>query len=129
MKKFIIIILAFLGIATIGAALSDESQSLYESTTTPTPTETTVTPPTTQVESATTPVKPKPAEASPTPTGEGLSNDNYYTNSAGETVHSPAYSDVTPEGATAICGDGTYSFSRSRRGTCSHHGGVASWLY
>lgn len=31
-------------------------------------------------------------------------------------------------GATARCRDGTYSYSRSRRGTCSHHGGVAAWL-
>lgn len=31
-------------------------------------------------------------------------------------------------GATAICRDGTYSFSQHRRGTCSHHGGVAQWL-
>lgn len=60
----------------------------------------------------------------------GLSNDNYYTNSAGNSVHSPAYSNDTsvPAGATAQCADGTYSFSQSRRGTCSHHGGVASWL-
>ncbi|MDP9145387.1 MAG: DUF3761 domain-containing protein [Actinomycetota bacterium] len=33
-----------------------------------------------------------------------------------------------PRGATAQCRDGTFSFSRSRRGTCSHHGGVARWL-
>ena len=33
-----------------------------------------------------------------------------------------------PAGATAICNDGTYSFSAHRRGTCSHHGGVAQWL-
>jgi hypothetical protein len=33
-----------------------------------------------------------------------------------------------PQGATVQCRDGTYSFSRSRRGTCSHHGGVAKWL-
>lgn len=33
-----------------------------------------------------------------------------------------------PAGASAICRDGTYSYSRSRRGTCSHHGGVAQWL-
>jgi uncharacterized protein YraI len=33
-----------------------------------------------------------------------------------------------PAGATAICNDGTYSFSANRRGTCSHHGGVAQWL-
>ena len=58
-----------------------------------------------------------------------LSNDNYYTNSAGNTVHSPAYSNNgIPAGASARCGDGTYSFSQSRRGTCSHHGGVATWL-
>ncbi len=33
-----------------------------------------------------------------------------------------------PAGATAQCRDGSYSFSASRRGTCSHHGGVARWL-
>ena len=30
--------------------------------------------------------------------------------------------------ATAICRDGTCSTSTSRRGTCSHHGGVRTWL-
>lgn len=66
----------------------------------------------------------------PTPISQssGLSNDNYYTNSAGNDVHSPAYSNTVPAGATAKCGDGTYSFSQSRSGTCSHHGGVAQWL-
>jgi hypothetical protein len=33
-----------------------------------------------------------------------------------------------PPGATARCRDGTYSFSKHRSGTCSHHGGVAVWL-
>jgi hypothetical protein len=28
---------------------------------------------------------------------------------------------------TARCRDGTYSYSAHRRGTCSHHGGVAQW--
>jgi PAB1-binding protein PBP1 len=63
-----------------------------------------------------------------TPVSSGLSNDNHYTNSAGNEIHSPAYSDSVPSGATAKCGDGTYSFSASRRGTCSHHGGVDQWL-
>ncbi len=31
-------------------------------------------------------------------------------------------------GATAICRDGTCSYSQHRQGTCSHHGGVAKWL-
>lgn len=64
---------------------------------------------------------------SPTPQPT-LSNNNYYTNTAGNKVHSPAYSNSKPAGATAKCGDGTYSFSQSRRGTCSHHGGVSVWL-
>jgi Protein of unknown function (DUF3761) len=33
-----------------------------------------------------------------------------------------------PPGATALCRDGTYSFSQHHSGTCSHHGGVARWL-
>ena len=56
------------------------------------------------------------------------STTKYYTNSTGERVQSPTYYNAAPEGATALCGDRTYSFSRNRRGTCSHHGGVARWL-
>lgn len=52
----------------------------------------------------------------------------HYTNSKGDRVQSPTHYDSTPAGATALCRDGTYSFSQSRRGTCSHHGGVARWL-
>lgn len=57
------------------------------------------------------------------------SSVKYYTNSAGERIQSPTHYKKPPSGATALCRDGTYSFSRSRRGTCSHHGGVARWLY
>jgi beta-lactamase superfamily II metal-dependent hydrolase len=31
-------------------------------------------------------------------------------------------------GATAICNDGTCSYSAHRSGTCSHHGGVRQWV-
>lgn len=51
-----------------------------------------------------------------------------YTNSRGNWVPSPRRSASVPPGASARCRDGTYSFSRSRRGTCSHHGGVGVWL-
>jgi hypothetical protein len=53
-----------------------------------------------------------------------------YVNSRGEWVPSPVRTPDgrAPAGASAHCRDGTYSFSRSRRGTCSHHGGVAEWL-
>jgi len=58
-----------------------------------------------------------------------LSNDRHYTNRDGNSVHSPASSNGgPPTGATALCQDGTYSFSQHRQGTCSHHGGVAKWL-
>lgn len=52
----------------------------------------------------------------------------YYINAKGEKVQSPTHYNSVPQGATAECNDGTYSFSKSRRGTCSHHGGVKRWL-
>jgi uncharacterized protein YgiM (DUF1202 family) len=55
-------------------------------------------------------------------------NVKHYTNSLGERVQSPTYYNTAPAGATALCRDGTYSFSKNRRGTCTHHGGVAKWL-
>lgn len=52
-----------------------------------------------------------------------------YVNALGNFVSAPvSSSDGPPAGATARCRDGTYSFSQSRSGTCSHHGGVARWL-
>lgn len=51
-----------------------------------------------------------------------------YENAAGHIVCKPYESPTQPAGATAECADGTYSFSESRSGTCSHHGGVARWL-
>jgi Protein of unknown function (DUF3761) len=61
--------------------------------------------------------------------------DNYpietpdtYENVDDEEVQSPTHYNAIPEGACAICLDGTYSFSKNKRGTCSHHGGVAKWL-
>lgn len=49
-----------------------------------------------------------------------------YINSKGNEVCRPSYDNNG--GATAICNDGTYSYSQSRSGTCSHHGGVRTWL-
>ncbi|HEY0348037.1 MAG TPA: DUF3761 domain-containing protein [Pyrinomonadaceae bacterium] len=52
----------------------------------------------------------------------------YYKNSEGRCVRRPTVTKSAPAGATARCRDGSYSFSRNHRGTCSHHGGVAEWL-
>jgi hypothetical protein len=70
---------------------------------------------------------PAPAVA---PVGNGLSNNNSYTNVDGNRIQSPAYSTngQVPAGARARCGDGTYSFSAHRQGTCSGHQGVSQWL-
>jgi len=68
---------------------------------------------------------PTPVSSSPTNCTNGT-----YVNSAGNTVCSPEpdTGGGAPAGATAQCRDGSYSFSQSRSGTCSHHGGVATWL-
>jgi uncharacterized protein DUF3761 len=50
-------------------------------------------------------------------TGPGTCSDH-----GGEAANS------APAGATALCNDGTFSFSQHLRGTCSSHGGVAVFL-
>lgn len=64
------------------------------------------------------------AQARPSSTCSG----DYYRNSDGRCIHRPVKAPSAPSGATAKCRDGSYSFSQHRRGTCSHHGGVAEWL-
>ena len=56
-----------------------------------------------------------------------LIEHSHYINRDGQEVHSPAHSKTgsVAVGATAQCRDGTFSFSRHRSGTCSHHGGVS----
>lgn len=56
------------------------------------------------------------------------SPSDYYTAASGHRVHRPIVADRPPAGASAQCRDRSWSFSESRRGTCSHHGGVARWL-
>ena len=40
----------------------------------------------------------------------------------------PRTTSAVPTGASAQCKDGSYSHSKNRRGTCSHHGGVSAWM-
>jgi hypothetical protein len=69
----------------------------------------------------------QPTTTAAPPPEEACTNGTY-VNAAGNTVCRPEASPSAPAGATAECADGTYSFSQSRSGTCSHHGGVARWL-
>jgi hypothetical protein len=123
-NKLLGIIGVILGLTIVGgiannAAPQPQVESITTHAVTPTPSPIPVLSP---VPSAT------PSASASVQVGGGLSDDNYYENVNGETIHSPVYSDQVPSGATAICGDETYSFSQSRRGTCSHHGGVTQWL-
>ena len=49
---------------------------------------------------------------------------------AGITYHDnppPDYYNIPDVSDTALCRDGTYSYSQHARGTCSHHSGVLRW--
>lgn len=107
---------------------TSSTYSVPATTATPTTTEA---PPSTTVPAPAPAVKtttPKPqaprttAQAAPQPTGCGA---DYYRNSDGNCVHRPS---DNPAGATALCKDGSYSYSQHRSGTCSGHGGVRTWL-
>jgi hypothetical protein len=71
----------------------------------------------------TTAAKPKTtAKPAPQPAACGA---DYYRNVDGNCVHRPS---GNPAGATALCKDGSYSYSQNHSGTCSGHGGVRTWL-
>jgi serine/threonine-protein kinase len=42
------------------------------------------------------------------------------------TAYDP-YPSAKAAGASAVCADGTWSYSKNRSGTCSKHGGVHWW--
>jgi hypothetical protein len=69
------------------------------------------------------------ADARTQPDESDLTYHGHYVNHDGRDVHSPSRTKdgAVPPGATAHCGDGTYSFSQHHSGTCSRHGGVAEW--
>ncbi len=62
------------------------------------------------------------------PNNYPLSRSQTYRNIDNKTVQSPTHYKNIPVGACAVCKDGSYSFSKHRRGTCSRHGGVAKWI-
>ena len=75
---------------------------------------------------ATTAAAPKPVTTTAAAPANCRSDE--YRNSSGHCVPRPTQAPAAPPGASAICNDGSYSFSEHRRGTCSSHGGVRTWL-
>lgn len=71
--------------------------------------------------------KPEPIKKASPSLDIPVAPNGTYTNSVGNEVPRPYIAPSRPAGASALCRDGSYSFSQSRRGTCSHHGGVAEW--
>ena len=72
---------------------------------------------------------PQTTQHKKTPDAQNSANQSEGNNSASNS--SGANITVTggdSSGPSALCNDGTYSYSSRRRGTCSHHGGVAEWL-
>jgi SH3-like domain-containing protein len=78
-------------------------------------------------ERTTSPQPPTPQDRTSTDSSAPTPSGRTYVNVDGIRVRSPVFTDTKPEGASARCRDGSYSFSLHRRGTCSHHGGVAEW--
>ncbi len=69
-----------------------------------------------------------PAPLNPSPDSATSCSEGSYRNTDGNCIPEPASAPAAPQGATARCVDGTFSYSQHRQGTCSHHGGVAEWL-
>jgi hypothetical protein len=76
--------------------------------------------------SAPTYTTPSPTSASTTPSCQS----GWYVNTYGSCIPGPSPDPnlPVPAGPTAICADGTYSYSQTHSGTCSYHGGVSTWL-
>lgn len=64
--------------------------------------------------------------------GTYITSNSYsgYYNVDGNYVPSPNFSGNAINGysPTAVCRDGSYSYSQHASGTCSYHGGVSYWL-
>jgi hypothetical protein len=99
--------------------LPSESAAATRFIATPAPTETPA--PTPVPTPAPTP-RPTPTPARPAPTDAPATPARTQA-----PAPSDPYAAATAAGASAVCADGTYSFSAHRGGTCSSHGGVHWW--
>lgn len=57
-----------------------------------------------------------------------LSAQSAYNSCLGIRTHIPSNDPYTASTPSALCRDGSYSYSKTRSGTCSWHGGVLTWF-
>ena len=69
-----------------------------------------------------------PKTPKPPPATRSASCAGGYINVDGNCIPSPSKEPSASQGPTARCNDGMYSHSQHHQGTCSSHGGVATWL-
>jgi hypothetical protein len=82
-----------------------------------------------------------PATSTPTPTSASTRaslRGRHSSPAASPSTQAPAgqgapgqpgdqYAPLRSQGVSAVCNDGSYSHSKHRQGTCSHHQGVKAW--
>ena len=78
--------------------------------------------------SVATPVSTPTTPPTPAPTPVPTALPTAQPTTAPTVAPPPAQTTDPLAGVTAICVDGSYSYSAHRSGTCSHHGGVAQWI-
>jgi len=128
MKKFLVGVVMF-GMAATGCGSAKTSGTILPTPTKPTAVVTTPAPAVAKSAPVTAPppvvTTPAVIHATPAP---------IYTPALRATTPAPALTTpvpaattapAPPAGATALCNDGTFSYSATHSGTCSHHGGVA----
>ncbi len=76
------------------------------------------------------PITPAIAAAITAPTSPVISADDQcgdgweWSKTVGRCVPVPTAASTAPPGATFLCVDGDYSFSKTSKGACSRHGGI-----
>lgn len=125
-RRWLWLVAAVLVVLIVVGALGDKSKN----TATTAPTSTTTTAPVTTGTSGTTATTRAPTTTIkvPTTTARAPTATTTPPTTAPTTTFPPTtVASGPPAGATALCNDGTYSYSATHSGSCSHHGGVAQF--
>ncbi len=126
----VVLVTAMLGVLLGASCKSSSKSGISNATNTPVATKTAGA---TNTPAATATLAPTSTPLPPVPTATSVPPQQQAPQQAQPTeppaqVQPSPVPQGAPSGATALCNDGTYSYSQHRSGTCSHHGGVAQWI-